>query len=234
MRALLLSAGFGSRLKPITDFTPKCLVPINGKRLIDYWLEKLSDAGIERFLINTHYLNDKVEKYISSSKFSELIEVSYERELLLTAGTIVANKDFFQDKSFMLIHADNLSICDFSNFINCHNNRPKGTEITMMTFQTDEPHNCGIVELDERGIVCDFHEKIENPPSSFANAAVYILEPTVIEFIENLGKEKVDFSNEVLPRYMGRINTFFNDVYHRDIGSLSSYGLAQIELFDRF
>ena len=61
MRAILLAAGLGTRLRPITDKIPKCLVPINGKPLIDYWLEQLTKAGIEKFLINTHYLHEKVE-----------------------------------------------------------------------------------------------------------------------------------------------------------------------------
>jgi len=189
MRALLLAAGYGSRLKPITDTTPKCLVPINGKRLIDYWLEQLTKAGIERFLINTHYLNDKVEKYIESSKFADSNDIFYENKLLLTAGTIVAKKDFFKNKAFMLVHADNLSICNFTDFINAHKNRPMGTEITMMIFRTDNPKSCGIVEVDKNGVVYDFHEKKQDQPSSLANAAVYIVEPSVIDYIESVGKK---------------------------------------------
>ena len=94
MRAILLAAGLGTRLRPITDTIPKCLVPINGKPLIDYWLEQLTKAGIEKFLINTHYLHEQVESYIEQSKFAGMVDLVYEEELLLTGGTVIANKDF--------------------------------------------------------------------------------------------------------------------------------------------
>ena len=101
----------------------------------------------------------------------------------------------------------------------------------MMTFETDAPKSCGIVEIDQAGIVYAFHEKKQNPPSSLANAAVYIVEPSVLDFIGSIGKKNLDFSLDILPNFLGKINTFFNNVYHRDIGTLESYARAQIELY---
>ena len=229
MRAILLAAGLGTRLRPITDKVPKCLVPINGKPLIDYWLEQLTKAGIEKFLINTHYLHDQVETYIEQSRFAGIVNLVYENELLLTGGTVIANKDFIGDDSFMLVHADNLSICNYKDFINAHNNRPANIEITMMTFTTDDPTSCGVIKTDNSDIVQEFYEKVQNPPSLKANGAVYIVEASVISYMERLEKVKVDFSIDVLPYYMGRIFTYHNDLYHRDIGNIRSYELAQIE-----
>lgn len=74
-----------------------------------------------------------------------------------------------------------------------------------------------------------FYEKVENPPGNLANAAVYILSPAVLEFLSGLGKEEIDFSTEVLPHFMGRINAFHNEVYHRDIGTLESLAAARAE-----
>ncbi len=99
----------------------------------------------------------------------------------------------------------------------------------MMTFNTTEPEACGIVELDERGLVRAFHEKVKNPPGDLANAAVYILSPSVMDFLTGLGKEVIDFSTEVLPHFMGRINVFHNEIYHRDIGTVESLLIAQNE-----
>ena len=229
MRAILLAAGLGTRLAPITDTLPKCLVPINGKPLLDYWIEQLFNAGIERILINTHYLREQVEKHVENSEYVNRIDLVYEKELLLTGGTVLCNKDFINDQPFLLVHADNLSFCDFSAFIKAHYARPSGTEITMMTFVTDTPQSCGIVEVDADGVVIDFHEKKESPPSSMANAAVYIIEPSVVHTMVSMGKNKIDFSLDVIPQFLGKINTFHNDNYHRDIGTLASYGLAQIE-----
>ncbi len=230
MKALLLAAGLGTRLRPVTNIVPKCLVPINAKPLLEYWLETLQKAGIKKCLINTHYKHTQVTTFIQNSSFSSFAECIYEKELLLTAGTLLKNSNFFDNQSLMLIHADNLSFCDYKAFIEAHHKRKKGCEITMMTFTTTTPKSCGIVELDADNIVQAFHEKVENPPSNLANGAVYIIEPTVIEFLRSLNKEKIDFSTEVLPHYIGKIQTFHNDIYHCDIGTLQAYAMAQIDV----
>ena len=229
MRALLLAAGLGERLKPVTNFIPKCLVPVNGKALIDYWFEQLFAAGVERILVNTHYYAEQVVEHIKTSSFSSRVDIVYEEELLNTGGTLLQNSDYFNDESVILVHADNLSTCDFSGFIKSHNERNDNIEITMMTFETDHPESCGIVELNEESTVINFHEKVDNPPSNIANAAVYIIAPSVIEDLRKMDKKKIDFSLDVIPKYLSRITTFHNNVYHRDIGTLESYSLAQVE-----
>ena len=231
MKALLLAAGIGSRLHPITNNIPKCLVPINGKPLLEYWLDNLSKIGVNDFLINTHYLSEQVEHFVANSKYFDKITLVYEEELLNTGGTLLANSDYFSNESFFLIHADNLSFCNFNSFVKSHKNRPKNTEITMMLFNTDDPKSCGIVELNENGVVKRFYEKVDNPPSNLANGAVYICEPSIFEFLNSLNKKNIDFSLDVLPNYLGKINTFLNDVYHRDIGTIKSYAMAQVEIF---
>lgn len=225
-RALLLAAGLGARLRPITDTIQKCLVPINGKPLIEYWLDSLSKAGIQEFLINSHYFADQMKSYVENSKYKNNITLVYEDELLLTGGTILANKDFFNNETFLVAHADNLCLCDFNAFFDAHESRPKRCDITMMTFETDTPHSCGIVDLDQEGILVNFYEKVLNPPSNLANGAVYIFEPTVIDFIASQHKKVIDISTEVLPLYLNKIYTFKNTVYHRDIGTIKSLARA--------
>ena len=230
MKALLLSAGLGTRLRPITDTIPKCLVPINGKPLLEYWLENLSKVGVDKFLINTSYLHSQVEEFVNKSKYRDKITLIYEDKLLNTGGTLLKNKDFFDDEAFMLIHADNLSFCNFNDFIITHQNRVKKCEITMMLFRSDNPSSCGIVELDKDNIVQKFYEKVANPPSTLANGAVYILENSIFDFLESIGREKIDFSTQVLPEFTGKIFTFFNDQYHRDIGTMENYKKARERL----
>lgn len=222
MRALLLAAGLGIRLRPLTDCIPKCLVSIHGKPLLAYWLDLLLPSEIERILINTHYLSDAVKHFAAESRWGDRIDLVHEDRLLGTGGTILKNKSFFQDKPFMVIHADNLSLFDVSEFMEGHVRRPTGTEITMMTFNTPNPKSCGIVEVDSKGVVRAFHEKTETPPGNLANAAVYILEPSTLRFIAALKKDVIDLSTEVIPAYLGRINTFHNGLYHRDIGTIDS------------
>jgi mannose-1-phosphate guanylyltransferase len=219
----------GTRLRPITNSIPKCLVPIHGIPLLDYWLKNLVDGGIEKILVNTHYLPHLVQNHISSSDLNPKIEIFFEKELLGTGGSILANIDFFGGIDFFVAHADNLTKFDLKIFQNAHFNRPKGTEITMMTFDTDSPHSCGIVQTDNNGIVTDFYEKELNPPGNRANAAVYIMSSAVLSYIKNLEKKSIDISTDIIPAFIGRIFTFHNDQYHRDIGTPESLRLANIE-----
>jgi mannose-1-phosphate guanylyltransferase len=229
MRALLLAAGFGTRLRPLTDTIPKCLVPVHGKPLIDYWLDLLLGGPVDRVLVNTHYLAEVVRGHIGRSRWRDRIDLVHEDELLGTGGTVLKNAGYFQDKAFLVGHADNLTSFDLDAFIGSHRTRPANVDITMMTFETDAPQSCGIVELDDRGVVIGFHEKVANPPGNHANAAVYIFEPTVLRFLAEQKKSVIDLSTEVLPHFIGRIGTFENAVYHRDIGTLESLAAAERE-----
>lgn len=229
MRALLLAAGFGTRLRPVTNTIPKCLVEINGRPLLDYWLDLLSHAGIGDILVNTHYLSGTVDALIERSTYPANITTVHEPALLGTGGTLLRNRAFFRGEAAMLIHADNLSMFDVKAFVGRYEERPPGVDMTMMTFETNTPESCGIVELDRRGLVTAFHEKKKNPPGNLANGAVYIVAPAVVDFLAGLDKETIDFSSEVIPKFLRRINTFHNDVYHRDIGTIDSLREAQTD-----
>jgi mannose-1-phosphate guanylyltransferase len=229
MRALLLAAGLGTRLRPITNTVPKCMVPIHGKPLLGYWLGLLLNDGVDRILINTHYLPEPVCSFVAASPCAPSISLVHEVHLLGTGGTVLKNRAFAAGQALMVGHADNLTRFKPSEFIAAHVNRSAGTSMTMMTFDTDAPQTCGIVELDAQGVVQAFHEKVANPPNTRANAAVYIFEPTVIDFIASLGKEVCDISTEILPHFLGQIQTFHNTDYHRDIGNMESLMLAERE-----
>lgn len=227
MKAVLLAAGKGTRLRPLTLKTPKCLVPVLGRPLLGYWLDTLVNGGISPILVNLHYLRGQVEDYIATSPHRSAVHVVHEENLLGTGGTLLRNRGFFRGEPIMLIHADNLSVFSMEQFILAHNQRPANCDMTMMTFESPTPESCGIVELSSNGVVIGFHEKVEHPPGNLANGAVYILEAPVVDYIDSLGKAVIDFSTEVLPAFIGRIYTFHNSVYHRDIGTPES--LAQAE-----
>ena len=229
MRALLLSAGLGTRLRPLTLTTPKCLIPIYGVPLLDHWLAMLLASGIERVLINTHHLADAVRRHVRQSSWQDRIDLVHEPELLGTGGTILANRDYFGGRALLVAHSDNLTWFDVGAFIARHDARPPKAMITMMTFETDTPQSCGIVEQDTEGIVIGFHEKVANPPGTRANGAVYIFEPAVIAFMVGLGKPVLDICTEVLPHFLGCMVTYENRAYHRDIGTQESLNKAHAE-----
>ena len=203
MKALLLAAGLGTRLRPLTNTTPKCLVTIKDQALLGIWLDRLTDAGIESFLINTHHLSDQVESYIEGNMYNDKVTLVQEEKLLGTAGTLISNINFFEGQDGLLIHADNYCLANFHDFIQAHHQRPPYCVVTMMTFRSETPDACGIVELDPEGVVVGFHEKVVNPPGNLANGAVYILSPELINTLATDLREVSDFSTEVLKHLVG-------------------------------
>lgn len=223
MRAILLSAGFGTRLRPLTNTVPKCLVPIKGRALLDIWIDRLQQAQVGPFLINTHHLAEQVQKHVANSWYCSDVTLTHEEGLLGTAGTLIANATFFDGEGGMLIHADNYCMADLVEFVKRHQERPKGCEITMMTFRSDTPEQCGILEVDDCGIVIKFYEKVENPPGNLANGAVYLLSRRAIAEICLELPHAVDFSAEVIPHFLGRIYTYETYRTFIDIGLPEAY-----------
>jgi mannose-1-phosphate guanylyltransferase len=226
VKALLLAAGFGTRLRPLTLTTPKCLVEIKGKPLLSYWFENLSRAGVIEFLINTHYLSEHVEKFIKHSKNKDNIKIAFENNLLGTAGTIIKNANFFEEDDALIIHADNFCKQELRDLIETHQKRPKFCVMTMLVFRTNDPESCGIVEIDNDSVVKGFHEKIKNPPGNLANAAVYIISKEMISQLKEEYKNCSDFSIEILPNFINRIFAFETNKTFIDIGTPENYAKA--------
>jgi mannose-1-phosphate guanylyltransferase len=232
MRALLLAAGLGTRLRPLTNHIPKCLVPIGERPLLDYWLHSLFASGVDRVLVNTHYHESLVIDFLRNSKFKDRIDTVSESKLLGTAGTIANNYDYFAGQSCLVAHADNFCVCDFNKFIAAHENRPSHTCMTMMTFDAPDPKQCGVIELDANQVVQQFFEKVNNPPTQLANAAVYILEESVTEHCRTIPKVAPDLSVDVIPEFLGQIFTWHNALYHIDIGTQESYTAANQKMIE--
>ena len=226
MRALMLAAGLGTRLRPLTDTIPKCLAPIKGEPLLGIWLNRLTQAGIGPFLINTHYLASQVEAYIETSPYVDKVTLVNELELHGTAGTLIENLDFFQGEDAMLIHADNYCLADFIAFQQAHRHRPPECLMTMMIFRTADPSSCGIVELDEHGVVSAFHEKVAKPPGNLANGAVYILSAELLRRLGTDLRAATDFSIEVAARFMGSIFSYETSEMFMDVGTPENYAKA--------
>lgn len=223
MIALLLAAGRGERLRPITDHVPKCLVKIGERPLLDFWIESVIAAGVSKIFINTHYHAEVVHAFIEQQKHKDKIEILYERELLGTGGTLRRIGDAIKGENVLIAHADNFCLAPMSDLINCFFERPYPAEITMMTFRTETPASCGIVEIDNNGIVQKFYEKVLDPPGNLASGAVFVLNSPIVEFVKNQKAKYLDFSRDIIPQFLGRINTFENKIYHRDIGTPESY-----------
>jgi len=201
-------------------------MPLNGSPILGHWLLKLESLPNTQIYINTHHFSSLVEKYLKNKRGQQDIISLYEKVLLGTAATISHNYKIFKGLPLLLIHSDNWSVVNLSKFINFHStDRPKDALITMMTFNTNQPESSGIVELNSKKIVTNFFEKVDNPPSNLANAAVYMIEPEVVEWI--FQNKVVDFSTEVIPQFLGKIVTWHNSNVHIDIGNIENLKLAQ-------
>ena len=163
MRAILLSAGIGKRLRPITKKIPKCLVKIKNKALIDIWIDDLFKKNkINSILINTHYLSRKVYSHIKKNRYKKKIKLIYEDQLQGTAGTLMNNLDFFKNEDGLLIHCDNYCEEGVKNFLKNYKKMPKNCLMSMLTFRTKKPKTCGIVKTNKNNIVVKFQEKKKN------------------------------------------------------------------------
>ena len=134
------------------------------------------------------------------------IQAINEPKLLGTAGTLLRNRRFFKGYTGLLIHADNMMEDGLDDFITAHHDRQEECILTMLTFETDSPSSCGIVEIDEKRVVQGFHEKIQYPPGNEVNGAPYAFDENFIESLSMIKPEPSDFSTEAIPKYLGRFS----------------------------
>ncbi len=226
MKAFLLAAGLGSRLRPITDTIPKCLVPICGKPMLDIWLGAFDRADVDEVLVNLHHLPDVVRHHLEERTETPRVRTFYEPELLGSAGTLAANRAWVDDQEmFLACYADNLTDFDLSSLVQTH--REHGVIATLTVFHSERPSAGGVIELDATGTVVGFEEKPANPVSDLVNAGMYAFHPAVLD--ELSGPPPCDIGYDLLPRLVGRAKAMPVEGYFRDIGTIDAYKRAQQE-----
>ena len=225
MKAFLLTAGLGTRLRPLTENIPKCLLPIAGQPLIDYWFDLFEQYGIDDVLINLHYLPEQVEVYFNEREFHGIIRPFYEPVLKGSAGTIWANREFVADEDlFFVFYGDNLTNIQIDKWLEFH--RERDGDLSLLLYRTDKPHLKGIVEVDNNGKVMSFEEKPANPRSDLASAGMYLASPRIFDtFTED--NPPFDMAFDVLPKLIGRMWGMVSDDIILDIGTPEDYELAQ-------
>ena len=202
-------------------------MPVHGRPLLEYWLSALRAAGISETSVNLHHFQDRVLRFLNRAPLSDRVSLFFEEALLGTAGSVRAMTQNRAVGTTLVIHADNWSHCDLAALLAHHEQAAsRGLLMTMMTFDTDTPEQCGIVETDSEGTLQAFYEKHSHPPGHRANAAVYVLEPAVIDWI-HANPEVTDFSTEVIPEFIGRIACWHHEGVHRDIGTPEALIAAQ-------
>ncbi len=226
MKAFLLAAGLGTRLRPITDTTPKCMLPIGGRPLLDIWLDTFASAGVSEVLVNLHHLPDVVRHHLAARTAPPTVRTFYEPELLGSAGTLRANRDWVRgEELFLVCYADNLTDFDLRSLVGAH--RAHGAPATLAVFHSENPSAGGVVELDGAGRVIGFAEKPAVPASDLTNAGMYAFHPGVLG--EIAGSPPQDIGYHLLPRLVGRAWAVPVEGYFRDIGTPAAYRRARAE-----
>jgi len=221
-KAFLLAAGLGTRLKALTQKTPKCLLPVGGRPILHWWLKALEGMGVAEVLINTHHLAAQVEEFARTARYAVRLRLSHEPELLGSAGTVAANRDFAGDDDFWILYADTLVAADLGPVLELH--RRKRPSLTMGLFKPPDPRDCGMVELGADGRILSFEEKPSRLRSGLGCAGVFLASPALWE---QLPRGRGDMGRDVVPRLVGRAYGLMLDGPVIDIGTPQSYELVQ-------
>jgi NDP-sugar pyrophosphorylase family protein len=229
MKALILSAGLGTRLRPYTDHTPKPLFTICGRPLLDITITKLIQAGCESIMINTHHLHTQIETFIAQQSYTIPIETRYEPHILGTGGAIINVKDFWNDQPFMVVNADIVTTIDFRAVYDFH--RQHRHPVTLVL--ADDPEFNSVI-TDAEGFVTEFYQPIRASDRSTESALTFtgiqVLSPKILKFIASeTPANSIDAYIRMLAK--GEKIRAYNshNAYWKDIGTPERYKSAVYE-----
>jgi mannose-1-phosphate guanylyltransferase len=223
VKAFLLAAGHGTRLRPITDSIPKCLVPIRGVPLLEIWLELCSQSGVDEVLINLHSNAEAVRRSIPR-RTTLKIEIVEEEVLLGSAGTVYANRDWVSgEKAFWILYADVLTNADLGRMAEFHQSRHPLA--TLGLYQPPDPARCGVAICDAEGVIQEFEEKPKNPRSTWAFSGVMLASNAMLEIVPE--RRPADIGFDLIPLLVGNMLGYPIQEYLLDIGTMDNYRQAQ-------
>jgi mannose-1-phosphate guanylyltransferase len=224
MKAFILAAGHGTRLRPLTDGIPKCLLPIQGSPLLEIWLNNCKAAGIGEVLINAHAHPATIREFAATQKTGVKAHVIEEPQLLGSAGTLAENRQFVAgEKTFFVLYGDVLTNIDLRQVLQFH--EQKGAPVTLGIYQVPDPARCGIVSMDENAIIQSFVEKPAKPESNWAFSGVMIAGQEIFDLLTD--QRTADIGFHLLPKLTGRMAAYKVSEYLLDIGTLDNYQTAQ-------
>ena len=220
---LLMAGGFGKRLAPLTNNTPKPLLKVGDKPILENVINQFIDAGFYNFYISTHYRAEMVQKYFGDgSNLNVSIRYIYENEPLGTAGSLGLLPDNLPKLPILMMNGDLLTKVDFKELLRFH--LQEGEDVTMCVREYDFQIPYGVVETDGKHVI-----SIEEKPVHrfFVNAGIYVLNPSMLDMVD--GKSYLDMPKllEQKMRESGKISMFPVHEYWLDIGQIEQFDQAQ-------
>jgi NDP-sugar pyrophosphorylase family protein len=229
MKAMILAAGEGTRLRPLTTVRPKPMLPLAGRPLLDYTLDLLALSGVEEAIVNLHHAAAALEQALRAHPHPLVrLTLSHEPELLGTAGAVRRVADQLTE-TFFLIYGDNLADVDLDALLHFH--RQHGAAATLGLFPAPPCAAVGRVDCDPDGRVRAFQEKPERASGGAANAGIYVLEPAVLSYIPD--DRPSDWGHEIFPALLragAPVMARFVQGHLRDTGTPAGYLRAHRDL----
>ena len=225
MKAMILAAGVGSRLDPLTRNVPKPLVPIVNRPVMEYLINLLKKHGFDEIMINTHYLGSQIEAYFGDgANWGVQIHWAREDKLWGDAGSVKRAESFFKDDTFLVIGGDDLTDMDLTAFLQTHKDKKALSSIALSLV--DDPSEYGIVLMNEEDRITRFLEKPKGETifSNTANTGVYLFEPQVFDYIP--ADAFFLFGKQVFPLLLEKNLPLYGHLtraYWKDVGNLQVY-----------
>jgi mannose-1-phosphate guanylyltransferase/phosphomannomutase len=231
MKALVLCAGLGTRLRPLTDGLPKCMLPVAGRPLLASILDLLRGHGIEEVYINLHWYPDSIREHFGGgTDYGVHITYLEEAELSGTAGPVRKLRAELGDGTFLVLNGDNLTDLDITSLVGFH--ETAGAELTVALHEEDasELPDKSVVQTDDDGRIRRFVEKPQADElfSSWSSAGIYVLEPGVIDMIPE--GSMYDFGHDLIPAMLAENRPVYGykaAFYLLDIGTQDAYARAE-------
>lgn len=230
-KAMIMAAGLGTRLYPLTGRTAKPMVPILNRPVMEHMLHLLRRHGVREAAVNLHYHPDKIRGYFGDgSAFGVDLRYNLEPELLGTAGGVGAFRDFLGDGTFVVVSGDGLTDVDLTAFVAAH--RRQGGVCTLAVKRVEDPSLYGVVVHDDERRVTGFQEKpaAEEALSDLCNCGIYAFEPEIFEHVPE--GESVDWARHVFPALLDAgvpFHVWPLEGYWNDVGNIEQYRLSNFD-----
>lgn len=221
-KAVILAGGTGTRLRPLTDNTPKPMLPLKGKPILEHVIDHLKENGITDLIITLGYMGHQITDYFGDgSKFGVSIEYVKENQPLGTAGCLNLIRDKLTE-TFLLVGADNVTHLDLKKFINFH--REKCGLMTVALFEFNRKVEFGIYELGEGHRISQFKEKPTYTHT--AGTMIFCIEPDIFNHIPKSCDTVLNLTDHIIPELLKRgerVYGFPFSDFWVDIGNMEQY-----------
>lgn len=233
MRALILAAGEGTRLRPLTLDRPKPMLPVGDRPVLEHLVSLLSRHGVQDIAINLHYKPDVIVQHFGDgSRFGVSITYSYEERLLGSAGA-AARLDWYFTEAFMVLYGDVLTDVNLTALLEYHT--AMNSLATLSLYEVEDPTRCGIVDMDRNGRIRRFIEKPrpEAVVGKLANAGIYVIDPSLLRLVPR--GQPADFGVDLFPVALELEMPMYglpitHTEYVLDIGSIERYMQAEVDI----